>query len=648
MVSGEDHRESWRPATGEIPVDPGVYRFADRHGRVLYIGKAKSLRNRLQNYFGPIDTLAPRTQRMLQLARRVDWTVVTTDTEALILEHTWIKEFEPPFNVQFRDDKSYPYLALTLADEAPRLIMTRKTNIPGAKYFGPYPKVWAIKQLMAALQEAFPIRTCKDSDYRRAIATGRPCLAGQIGSCHGPCSFKVTHEEHRARVKELQAFLSGRDRELLQRLEQRMTEAAENMRYEEAAQYRDQLTGARQALEQNAVVLRGAEDLDVFGFAMDDLSASVHQFIVRGGRIRGEHNWIVDVELDNTAGRLVEFALQTAYEHQDVPATILVQELPESVTDLTEALRQHRPRAGRVRITVPERGEKLQLLQRANLNAREQLTRSKLKRAADVVTRTDALAQLQEYLGLEEPPLRIECIDVSHLQGTNVVASLVVFEDGLPARSEYRKYAIDETTDDTDSIYQVVFRRASRLIAERERLGDRTVAATRSMPGLLIVDGGIAQVNAADRALGEAGFDGIAVCGLAKRMEELWMPRDPYPIILPRSSEALFLLQRIRDEAHRVAISYQRTKRKRDIRTQLSEVPGLGPKRTNQLLRHFGSAKRIRQASAEEIASIPGFGERLAQTIVEHVRPSARGDHGHGNLEASDLEQHARGRNTDE
>lgn len=651
MKQEEDQRESWRPATNEIPLEPGVYRFSDRHGRVLYIGKAKALRNRLQNYFGPVSGLAPRTQRMLQLARQVDWTVVATDTEALILEHTWIKEFEPPFNVQFRDDKSYPYLALTLRDDAPRLVMTRKTSIAGAKYFGPYPKVWAIKQLMSALQEAFPIRTCKDSDYKRAIATGRPCLAGQIGSCHGPCSQTVTHEEHMIRVRELDAFLSGQDRQFVQRLERRMNEAAAQMRYEEAAQFRDQLAGARQALEQNAVVLRKREDLDVFGFAMDDLTASVHQFIVRGGRIRGEHNWIVDVELDNTEGRLMEFALQTAYEQQDVPATILVQEMPDSAEELVEALRQHRPRAGRVRLVVPERGEKLLLMQGATRNALEQLTRSKLKRAADIVTRTDALAQLQDYLALREPPLRIECIDVSHLHGTNVVASLVAFEDGLPARSEYRKYAIDQTTDDTDSIYQVVTRRAARIRSALEEAPEGAVSATRTVPGLIVIDGGVPQVNAAARALDEAGLSEIAVCGLAKRMEELWMPSDPYPIILPRSSEALFLLQRIRDEAHRVAISYQRTKRKRDIRSQLSEVPGLGPKRSQQLLRHFGSAARLREASIEEIASVPGFGAGLATLIAQHLGSSSKDRQGQieqGNLETPESERPAGGRNTDE
>lgn len=629
----EDTRAQWRPKNSEIPTDPGVYRFSDAQGRVLYIGKAKSLRNRLLNYFGQLHKLAPRTQRMLQLARGVDWTVVGNDTESLILEHTWINEFEPPFNVQFRDDKTYPYLAVTLGDDAPRLLITRNRNIAGAKYFGPYPKVWAIRQLVEALQQAFPIRTCNDADYRRAMQSGRPCLGGQIGRCFGPCSQKTTFEEHRERIGELVDFLGGQDRRFVARLEREMKAAAEAQEYEQAAVLRDQIEGARLALEQNVMVLATPEDLDVFGFAMDELSAAVHMFVVRGGRIRGEHSWVVDVELDNTMERLVEFALQSAYEHEPVPATILVPKEPDSLGELVEALRQHRPRGGKVRVSVPERGEKRQLLERATLNAEEQLTRYTMRRASDIVTRTDALAEIQEALSLPQPPLRMECIDVSHLQGTNVVASLVVFEDGLAAKSEYRKYAIEQTTDDTDSIYQVVFRRATRIA---EVLGEDSVEgaqARRQVPQLIVVDGGQPQVNAAQRALTDVGLDGVYVCGIAKRLEELWLPGDEFPVILPRSSEALFILQRLRDEAHRVAITYQRTTRKRDIRSQLSEIPGLGPKRTQQLLKHFGSVKRLRQAEAEEIASIPGFGQALAVHIVEHLGGQP-GPSQHGNLEA--------------
>ncbi|WP_217132280.1 excinuclease ABC subunit UvrC [Leucobacter chinensis] len=619
MAGFTDTRAEWRPKNSEIPTQPGVYRFSDAQGRVLYIGKAKSLRNRLLNYFGQMDRLAPRTQRMLQLARGVDWTVVGTDTESLILEHTWINEFSPPFNVQFRDDKSYPYLAVTLGDEAPRLVMTRNRRYKGAKYYGPYPKVWAIKQLMSALQQAFPIRTCNDADYNRAMRSGRPCLGGQIGRCFGPCSKLVTVEEHRVRINQLVAFLNGQDKGFIRRLEDEMRTAALEQEYERAAEVRDQIEGAKLALEQNVMVLGEGEDLDVFGFAMDDLSAAVHMFIVRDGRIRGEHAWVVDVELDNTMGRLAEFALQSAYDLESVPPTILVPAIPESAKELVTALSDHRPRGGKVNVLVPERGEKKQLLDRANLNAGEQLIRYNMRRAADIVTRTDALGEIQAALGLAEAPLRIECIDVSHLQGTNVVASLVVFEDGMPAKNEYRKYSIEETTDDTDSIYQVVKRRAKRIVEYLESDGIEGAQARRQVPQLIVVDGGQPQVNAAYRALTEEGLTSVGVCGLAKRMEELWLPDDPFPVILPRSSEALFLLQRLRDEAHRVAITYQRAKRKRDIHTQLSEVPGLGPKRTKQLLSHFGSVKRLRAAGAEEIATIPGFSETLARAISEHL-----------------------------
>lgn len=634
MAHFEDTRASWRPKNSEIPRDPGVYRFADVQGRVLYIGKAKSLRNRLLNYFGQMHKLAPRTQRMLQLARAVDWTVVGNDTESLILEHTWINEYSPPFNVQFRDDKTYPYLAVTLGDEAPRLIITRNRNIRGAKYFGPYPKVWAIKQLVQALQQAFPIRTCNDSDYKRAIQSGKPCLSGQIGRCFGPCSQSVTVEEHLQRIEQLIHFLNGQDRKFVKALQSEMKQAALAQEYEQAAILRDQIEGAKLALEQNVMVLLGGEDLDVFGFAMDDLSAAVHMFIVRAGRIRGEYSWVVDVELDNTMGRLIEFALQSAYDTEQVPGTILVPTIPESAHELVAALSEHRPRGGKVNVMVPERGEKRQLLDRAHLNAAEQLTRYKMRRAADIVTRTDALAEIQDALELAEAPLRMECIDVSHLQGTQVVASLVVFEDGLPAKSEYRKYAIEETADDTDSIYQVVKRRALRIVETLSADGVEGVQARRQVPQLIVVDGGQPQVNAAQRAIDEVGLSQVNVCGLAKRLEEIWLPQDPFPVILSRSSEALFMLQRMRDEAHRVAITYQRTQRKRSIHTLLADIPGLGPKRTQQLLKHFGSVKRLREATIDEIASLPGFGRGLAQTIGDHLSPSQEMPE-HGNLEVA-------------
>ncbi|MBK0418005.1 excinuclease ABC subunit UvrC [Leucobacter sp. CSA1] len=616
-----DHRSSFRPAAGEIPTSPGVYRFSDKYGRVLYIGKAKNLRARLANYFQPMHSLMPRTRHMLSLAAKLDWTVVATDTESLILEHTWITEYKPPFNVQFKDDKTYPYLAVTLREEAPRLIITRNERIRGAKYFGPYPKVWALRETAGLLQQAFPIRTCNDGDYRRAMESGRPCLAGQIGRCHGPCSQLITIDEHRERVNQLVSFLGGNDTSHLRALQRSMREAAEQQRYEDAARLRDQIQAVEHVMEKNAIVLGLDVNLDVFGLRADELSAAAHQFIVRGGRIRGERSWVVDVELDDSPETLLEQVIQSAYEQSEPPPQVLVPELPGDAEALEEALGRKRPRRGRVRVRVPERGDKARLMERAVLNAGEHLIRHKLKRAADLTARTDALAELQNALGMDEPPLRIECIDVSHLQGTGVVASLVVFEDGLPAKGAYRKYRIEQTRDDTDSIHQVVSRRAAQLDHAR-RAGEQPSGVYRDRPQLIIVDGGEPQVKAAARALAEAGIDDIALCGVAKRLEEIWLPADPFPVILPRTSDALFLVQRIRDEAHRFAITFQRQRRSTAIASQLADVPGLGPKRVQGLLKHFGSVTRLRAATAEEIASAPGVGPRLAEQILQHLARS--------------------------
>lgn len=631
MMAETDHRASFRPATGEIPTSPGVYRFSDKHGRVLYIGKAKNLRARLANYFQPMRALMPRTQRMLLLAAKLDWTVVATDTESLVLEHTWITEYKPPFNVQFKDDKSYPYLAVTLKDEAPRLIITRNEKIRGARYFGPYPKVWALRETTALLQQAFPIRTCKESDYRRAMDTGRPCLAGQIGRCHGPCSQLITVNEHRERVNQLVSFLAGNDTSHLRRLQRAMRDAAAEQRYEDAARLRDQAEAVEHVMEKNAIVLGLDVSLDVFGLRADELSAAVHQFIIRGGRIRGERSWVVDVELDDSPSTLLEQVLQSAYEDTDPPPQILLPEIPVNRVPLEEALSAKRPRRGRVALRVPERGDKAQLMDRATLNAGEHLLRHKLKRAADLTARTDALAELQNALGMQEAPLRIECIDVSHLQGTGVVASLVVFEDGLPAKGAYRKYRVEQTRDDTESIHQVVSRRAAQL-NQLAAEGAQPSGVYRDRPQLLIVDGGEPQVRAAARALEEAGIDDVALCGVAKRLEEIWLPQDPFPVILPRTSEALFLVQRIRDEAHRFAITFQRQRRSTSISTQLSDVPGLGPKRVQALLKHFGSVKRLKAASVAELSAVAGLGPRLAEQVHGFLRGGV--EESRGKLEA--------------
>jgi len=614
----------YRPAPGEIPTSPGVYRFSDGTGRVLYVGKAKNLRARLANYFAPLHTLNERIALMVTTAERLEWTVVGSDIEALQLEYSWIKSYEPPFNVAFRDDKSYPYVVVTLGEEAPRAYLTRRRGIPGARYFGPYPKMWAIEDTLRLLHTAFPIRTCKDADYERAMKTGKPCLASQIGRCGGPCSQRVSLEEHRAVVDQLVDFLAGNDRGRLRELRRLMAEASAQQDYEAAARYRDQAHALELALERSAVVLDEGTDADVFGLASDGLAASIEQFIVRGGRVRGARNWIVDIELDDAPGELVESILQSAYEPAGdaaaaPPRLILVPALPEDPEAVTQLLRESRGAA--VELRVPQRGDKLALLKTAQINAMGALTRYKTQRASDLSARSRALGDIQEALGMENAPLRIECFDISHLGGTNVVASMVVFEDGAPRRTQYRKFAIAETSDDTDSIRQVLTRRLAYLRegGEQGRAPEGGGRASFAYPPqLLIVDGGQPQVRAAAAVLAESGVTGIALCGMAKRLEEIWLPDDDYPVILPRQSEALYLLQRIRDEAHRFAITYQRQTRKRGIATQLEAVPGLGPSRSKALLSHFGSVSRLRAATVEQIQEVPGIGPALAALV--HAR----------------------------
>ncbi|MDR5700663.1 excinuclease ABC subunit UvrC [Agromyces aerolatus] len=641
---------AWRPKAGEIPTSPGVYRFRDADRRVLYVGKAKNLRARLSNYFAPLRTLHERTRRMVLTAASVEWTVVGNDVEALQLEYTWIKEFDPPFNVKYRDDKSYPYLAVTLADDAPRAIVTRNRGIRGARYFGPYPKVWAVNDTLDLLLKLFPIRTCKDSDYRRAMATGKPCFAGQIGRCFGPCSGRVTIEEHRENVGRFVAFMQNQDRRIIDELTRAMQRAAAAQDYETAARRRDELQAANQFFEKSAVVLSEKTDLDVFGIEHDELAAAVQLFIVRGGRIRGVRSWTVDKELDVPLGELVDSVLQNAYAEDIVPpGEVVVPELPDDAVALEAWLGGVANR--RVRVHAAKRGDKAALLATATQNAKQSLMLYKTRRSADFTTRSRALEDIQEALGMADAPLRIECFDVSHLSGTNIVASMVVFEDGLPRKDEYRRFTIPASTDDTDSIHQVLTRRlaylaggderadasdehpdpsgetAAEASGEPERRADREaesepepeVSPRRKKfayrPNLLVVDGGQPQVEAAARALRESGVQGIALCGIAKRLEEIWTPDSDFPVILPRNSDALFLFQRVRDEAHRFAITHQRQRRKRDIGTVLSEIPGLGPTRVKQLLRHFGSVARLKTASEAEIAGVKGIGPTLASTI---------------------------------
>ena len=642
----------YKPKPGEIPTQPGVYRFRDAEGRVLYVGKAKNLRARLSNYFAPLHTLHERTRRMVTTATSVEWTVVGSDVESLQLEYMWIQEFSPPFNVRYKDDKSYPYMAITLADEAPRVIVTRNRRIPGARYFGPYPKIWAVHDTIDLMIKVFPIRTCSDASYKKAMATGRPCFPGQIGRCGGPCSMTVTIEEHRAIVDDFVAFMSGGDARFTRELTARMREASAAMDYESAAVYRDRLQAIDAVLSRSALVLPEDTDADLFGIAEDELSAAVQHFVVRGGRVRGVRATTIDKELDISGADLVDQVIQRTYGGAgdgEIPRQVLVPQLPDDAADLEEWLQDRRGK--RVSIQVAQRGAKADLLRTATINAQQALMLHKTRRTSDYTARTKALTDLQVALGLDEAPLRIECYDVSHLSGTNVVASMVVFEDGLPRKDQYRSFGVPETTDDTDSLYQVLMRRLAHVdrddpVAEPEAPEDPGLAAEAPeppqaeaesadadepvvtepkrprfayRPQLLVVDGGAPQVAAAARALEDSGHTEIALCGIAKRLEEIWLPGEEYPVILPRTSEALYLLQRLRDEAHRFAITHQRKRRRRDITTVLGEVPGLGEARIKALLKHFGSVAALSRASADEITALPGIGPRLAAAIEQRL-----------------------------
>ncbi len=626
---------AYRPKAGEIPTSPGVYRFRDAAGRILYVGKAKNLRARLSNYFAPLTSLHERTRHMVTTANSVEWTVVGSEFEALQLEFSWIKEFNPPFNVQFRDDKSYPYLAITLADDVPRVLVTRNRKIPGARYFGPYTKVWAIRETLDLLLKVFPMRSCSDAVYRRAEQSGRPCLLGEIGKCAAPCVGRISKEDHKAIALDFASFMAGNDSKFVADLSRRMAEASERQEYEAAAKLRDQLAAIETVLSKNTVVLPDTVDADLFGIAHDELAAAIQQFTVRGGRIRGVRSWVVDKELDLGLGDLVESVVHNAYEHGDggggltPPKLVVVPLLPDDSTELEQlltGLRVEHGKRGKVSIRVARRGDLAQLSETVTRNAQSALASYKTRRSGDFVARSQALADIQDALGMADAPLRMECYDVSHLSGTNIVASMVVFEDGLPRKDQYRRFSIPDSPDDTESIYQTLSRRLAR-IEDQPEPDDESPGAKRFAyrPNLLIVDGGQPQVQAAARALREAGIEttgpgGIGLCGIAKRLEEIWLPDSDFPVILPRNSDALFLFQRIRDEAHRFAITYQRQKRKADIGSVLSEIPGLGPARVRELLRHFGSVTRLRAAETADIAEVKGIGPATAAAVHDRLR----------------------------
>ena len=608
---------SFRPATGEIPTKPGVYRFLDATGRVLYVGKAKNLRARLSNYFGPLEKLHERTQRMLLKARDVKWTIVDTEYDALTLEFQWIKEFDPPYNVRFRDDKTYPYLAISMADEVPRVFITRNRTLKGVRYFGPYTHSWALRETLDTLLKVYQMRSCSTGIYQRAKRQNRPCLLADIGKCSAPCVDWITKPEHKAVAKRFGDFVASGNDSHVAVLREKMQDASLLENYELAAHYRDDVAALEKVLEKSTVVLSEAIDADLIGLERDELSAAVSLFIIRGGRIRGNRSMVVDLELDRSNEELVEYVLQEIYTPTErlaateVPKNIWVPEMPADAKQVEAWLSSIR--GSSVRIQVPIRGEKAIIAKTAKANAAHALQAYKLKRTSDFTARADALAGIQRALNMENAPLRIECFDISHLGGTGTVGSMVVFEDGLPKKDHYRKFSL-ETADDTESIYQVLMRRL-KYLAEDQNSSEKF----SYRPALMLIDGGMPQRNAALRALKDSGVQGVTIATLAKRLEEIFVSGTDYPVILPRTSEELFLLQRIRDEAHRFAIAAQRASRSKSISSQLLEIPGLGEARARALLRKFGSLKRIRVASLAEISDLPGFSAKLAQQIKESL-----------------------------
>ncbi|ALV43521.1 excinuclease ABC subunit C [Pseudarthrobacter sulfonivorans] len=639
---------SYRPQAGEIPTNPGVYRFRDPHGRVIYVGKAKSLRSRLNSYFANPAGLLPKTHAMVHTASSVEWTVVGSELESLQLEYTWIKEYKPRFNVVFRDDKTYPYLALTMSEKLPRVQVMRGDRRKGTRYFGPY-TAGAIRETMDTLLRVFPVRSCSAGVLKRAQASGRPCLLGYIDKCSAPCVGRVTPEEHRALAEDFCAFMGGEAKRFITKLEKQMADAVGTLDYERAARLRDDIAALRKVFERNAVVLADDTDADVFALHEDELEAAVQVFHVRGGRIRGQRGWVVEKVEDATTPDLVEHLLQQVYgddgdSHGRLPREVLVPVEPSNAAELTEWLGGLR--GAKVDVRVPQRGDKAALMSTVRENAEHALKLHKTRRAGDLTVRSQALQELQEALDLPVALLRIECFDVSHVQGTNVVASMVVVEDGLPKKSEYRKFSVTgaAAADDTAAMHDVLTRRfrhylqdksaqseASALPGHQAALEaaadaavlDTTTAAPRAKfaypPNLVVVDGGKPQVNAAARALADLGIEDVYVVGLAKRLEEVWLPDSDFPVILPRTSQGLYLLQRIRDEAHRFAITFHRQKRGKAMTVSaLDGVPGLGESKRKALLTHFGSVKGVKAATAAELTAAKGIGPSLANAIVAH------------------------------
>lgn len=628
---------SYRPEPGSIPTQPGVYRFRDPKGRVVYVGKAKNLRARLSSYFQDLGNLHARTATMVTTAASVEWTVVKTEVEALQLEYSWIKEYDPRFNVKYRDDKSYPWLAVTVGEDYPRVMVGRGAKRKGTRYFGPYSHAWAIRETVDLLLRVFPMRSCSNGVFKRSAQIGRPCLLGYIDKCSAPCVGKVSADEHRAIVDDFCDFMAGQTTAFVRRIEKEMYAASDALDFEKAARLRDDLGALNKALEKQAVVLGDGTDADVIALAEDPLEVAVQIFYVRGGRIRGQRGWVADrVDEGDTAQLVDDFLLQlyAGAGPDEIPREILVPALPPDHATYEHLLSDLR--GSKVAIRIPQRGDKRTLQETVAQNAKQSLMLHKTKRASDLTTRNQALEEIQEALGLDEVPLRIECYDISHLQGSEIVASMVVFEDGLSRKGEYRRFLIkgQDGSDDVRAMREVITRRFKRLLDEQATsteqvtengpmLVDPETGRPRKFayaPGLVVVDGGAPQVAAAQRALAELGIVDIPVCGLAKRLEEVWLPDQEDPVILARSSEGLYLLQRIRDEAHRFAITHHRSRRSKTmVESLLDDVPGLGEVRRKTLLKHFGSLKKLRAASVEELAQVPGIGPSTATAIKDAV-----------------------------
>lgn len=646
---------SYRPSPGSIPTDPGVYRFSDPNGQVIYVGKAINLRNRLNSYFQDPAGLHFRTQTMVRTAAKVEWTVVHNEVEALQLEFTWIKQYDPRFNIKFRDDKTYPWLCVTWSDEYPRVFVGRGSKRKGYRYFGPFGQAWAVRESVDLLLRVFPMRSCSNGVFRDARASGRPCLLGHIGKCAAPCVGRVSADEHREIVDDFCSFWSGNTRGLERKLSKQMRDASEQMEYERAAMLRDAREALRQATEKSAIVLPDGTDADVFALAADELEVAVQIFHVRSGRIRGERGWVADRADDTDLNSLIEGFLFSFYADDQgsetrsgstVPPEVLVPVQPASGDVLAELLSEQR--GSKVTIHVPKRGDKKTLLETVTRNADQALALHKTKRAADLATRSQAMAELQEALGMAGPPLRIEGFDISHLQGTEVVGSMVVFEDGMPRKSEYRRFIIKsfEGSNDIAAMDEVLRRRFKRLLADRAEMAeaaenvdddegpsliDPTTGAPRKFayaPALVVVDGGLPQVNAAQQVFDDLGLAGeIMLIGLAKRLEEVWIPGEDFPLILPRASEALYLLQRVRDESHRFAITHHRNRRsKAMVESVLDDVPGLGEVRRKALLTRYGSLKKLRAASVADLRALPGFGPQTAQAVVDALAADQAGE----------------------